>query len=120
MSGKFRPALAEQFEEYSDKILDVFNFGNSNNYLKRAYIKKMNFEEDISVILSCWNNSDKVREDLIPIIDILYVAEMMQYYDEKQVEYYQVDKMILKKFKIGDEKQFKTVLVQMKDNFINK
>lgn len=112
--------LAEQFEEYSDKILDVFNFGNSNNYLKRAYIKKMNFEEDVSVILSCWNNSDKVREDLVPITDILYVAEMMQYYDEKQVEYYQVDKMILKKFKIGDEKQFKTVLVQMKDNFINK
>ena len=112
--------LAEQFEEYSDKILDVFNFGNSNNYLKRAYIKKMNFDEDISMVLSSWNNSSKVRDDLVPVTDLLYMSEMMQYYDEKQVEFYQVDKEILKKFKIGDEKQFKTILVQMKDNFINK
>lgn len=110
--------LAQQFEEYSDKILEVFNYGNSNNYLKRAYLKKMNFEEDVSVVLSCWNNGESVKEDLVPVTDIIYVAEMMQYYDEKKVEFYQVDKNILKKFKIGDEKQFKSVLVQMKQNFI--
>ena len=116
--SSYMKELAEQFEEYSEKILDVFNFGNSNNYLKRAYIKKMNFEEECAVILSCWNNSEKVPEELVPIIHVLYIAEMMQYYDEKQVDFYQVDKDILKKFNITDEKQFKSVLVQMKNKFM--
>ena len=117
--SSYMQELAEQFDEYSDKILDVFNFGNSNNYLKRAYIKKMNFEEDVSVVLSCWNNNEKIRKDLVPVTEILYIAEMMQYYDEKQVAFYQVDKCILRKFKIGDEKQFRSVLVQMKQKFLD-
>ena len=44
---------------------------------------------------------------------------MMQYYDEKSVDFYQIDKALLTDFKISDEKQFNYLIKLMKEAHSN-
>ena len=112
--------LSQQYEEDWKKIIDVFNFGNTANYIKRIYAKKFQMPAFATYIISCWNTRrGKLPERLAFAVDILYMAEMMQFYDEKVVDFYQVDKNILRTYGISDEKQFKTMITQMKTSLDN-
>lgn len=107
--------LSCQYDEDSKRIMDVFNFGASVNYIKRTYTKKIKLPEYATMIISSWNTKrDKLPEPLVFAADILYLAEMMQYYDEKRADFCQIDRGILKKYGITHEKQFKTTITQMK------
>ena len=118
--SQYMTELSQQYDESWQKIMDVFNFGNTANYIKRIYAKKFGMPSYATYIVSCWNSRrGKLPEPLTFAVDILYMAEMMQYYDEKIADFYQIDKKILSKYGISDEKQFKTMITQMKTSLDN-
>jgi len=106
--------LSDQYEGMSQKILDIFRLGNASNYLTLVYLRKFGFSEEEAIKLSTWNTMHLLMEEEKPIVSILYVAEMMCYYEEGKLDFYQLDKEILSKYKITDEKQFKAVIKKLK------
>ncbi len=117
---QYMEELSQQYEEDWQKIMDVFNFGNTSNYIKRIYAKKFQLPAYATYIISCWNTRrGKLPEHLSFGVDTLYMAEMMQFYDEKIADFYQVDKKLLSKYGIADEKQFKSMITQMKTSLDN-
>ena len=102
--------LSDQYEGKSQKILDIFKLGNTSNYLTLVYFRKFGFSEETALKLSTWNTLHLLNEEERPIVSILYLAEMMCYYEEGKLDFYQLDKDILARYKITDEKQFKTVI----------
>lgn len=112
---QFINELSNQYEGLSEKILDVFRLGNASNYLTLVFLKKIGFNEEFSVMLSTWNTPELVLENEKVIVDVLYMAEMMSYYNEKMVDYYQLDKKVMKKFGITSENQLRTVIKQLCD-----
>ena len=105
--------LSNQYEDAAEKILDVFKLGNASNYLTYLYMKKFGFSDDIATKLSYWNEIDTLAQDKLPVEKILYLAQVMNYYDEEMVDFYQIDKEILSEFNIFNEKQFKSVIQKL-------
>ena len=48
----------------------------------------------------------------------VYLADIMQNYNDKNIEYYQINKTILKKFGIKTERKFRFMLWQINYEFI--
>jgi len=96
--------LSSQFDD-SSKIMDVFYLGNSSPHITMMYTKKIGFMETFSAILGCWNNNDLYPPAIKDASYIIYFAEILQFYKENVVDYYQIDKTILEKFNITNESQ---------------
>lgn len=107
--------LAAQYDNLMSKIISMFTTGYASTYIKRVYTKKLGLSDDISALISTWNSLAKIPEENKFCAKVLYLAEMMQYYDEKAVDFYQIDKDILQEFKISDEKQFNYLIKLMKE-----
>lgn len=107
--------LAAQYDNLRDKIINMFTTGYASTYIKRVYTKRLGLPDDISYLISSWNNVDKISEENKFCAKVLYLAEMMQYYDENAIDFYQINKSILKDFKISDEKQFNYLIKLMKE-----
>lgn len=105
--------LTDQYEGVSEKIRDVFKTGSSNNYISSIFTKKIGLSENVYTIMKTWNISDNIPEEHKEAAKILYLAEMMQYFSEGAVEFYQIDKQILQENNIEDEEQFKSIINQM-------
>ncbi len=105
--------LSDQYEGMSQKILDIFRLGNASNYLTLVYLRKFGLSEEEAMKLSTWNTLHLLQEKEKPIVSILYLAEMMCYYEEGKLDFYQLDKEILAQYKITDEKQFKAVISKL-------
>ena len=106
--------LSSQYEGMSNKIQDLFNIGYAGNYLKLVYAKKIGLPEKTANILNHWNNIEKSEDYEKPLVQILYAAEMLQYYSEEKVEFYQMNPEILAEFNIITEEQLKYVLKKVK------
>ena len=107
--------LSSHYEDISDKILDVFRLGNASSYLSLIYMRKFGFSETLANRLSSWNTIKKVEESSKDVVDILYLSELMGYYEDGTADFYQIDKNLLSKFDITDENQFKSAIQRLKD-----
>lgn len=105
--------LSDQYDDKAQKILDIFRLGNASNYLTMVYLKKFGLREDDAIKLSTWNTLHLLMEDEKQIVSVLYMAEMMCYYQEGMLDFYQLDKEVLAQYKITDEKQFKAVIKKL-------
>lgn len=106
--------LLESFD-LADKIRNLFYCGIESGYLGMVYAKKEGFPEGVSSILGHWNNMENTSNELyIPAHKIIYLAESLQSYDEKNLKFYQLDKEILADFNITSETQFIFILDQLK------
>lgn len=94
-------------DKLKDKIRDVFWNGNAHTYLNLIYSKRLGFSDSFASRISSWNYWEMVPENLLDSSYIVYLAEMIQYYAEGLIEFYQVDKNVLEFFKITSETQFR-------------
>ena len=109
--------LSNQYEGLSEKILDVFKLGNASNYLSLIYMKKCGFSEETAVKLSSWNTLHLLTAEEKKEVQILYLAEIMAYYEEGLVDFYQIDKEVLSEYQIQTEEQFKAIIKKLSDSF---
>lgn len=89
------------------KIRDVFWNGNAHTYLNLIYSKRLGFSDELACKISSWNYWEMVPDNLLDSSYVIYLAEMIQYYAEEQIEFYQVDKSVLNFFNITSESQFR-------------
>ena len=108
--------LSEQYDD-GEKILNLFREGNASTYLSMVAAKKFGFNVGICYDLVGWNGLAIVPEESSKRVSILHLAEMLQFYDQNMVNFYQVDKQPLKDFGIADEAQFKILLKTFKQAF---
>lgn len=116
---KYINELAAQYDNLMEKIVSMFTNGYASTFIKRVYTKRFGLADDISCLISSWNSIEKIQEENKFSAKVLYLAEMMQYYDEKSVDFYQIDKALLTDFKISDEKQFNYLIKLMKEAHSN-
>lgn len=104
--------LCNQYDNIGDEILEFFEIGNAGNFISLVYAKSLKMPEYIYNVFSKWNYVeffDKNRPDF----EILYLAQMLGFYEDKIAEYYQIDQTVLKDFQITSESQLKYILKQL-------
>ena len=109
--------LSRQYDEYGEKILKLFTEGNASTYVSMVAAKRFGFPIGICYDLVGWNGLALVPEKDLKRVSIIHLAEMLQFYDQGMIGYYQTDKQVLLDFGIADEAQFKALLKTLKDGF---
>lgn len=102
------------YANMAEKVEDMFLAGNGASLLNLCYMRKMGFSEQIAGITAGWQCMRMAPENSQNILHNIYLAEIMQYYDEGIIDYYQIRKDILSEFQIKNEKQLKYAISQMK------
>lgn len=103
--------------EYKFKIRDVFWNGNAHTYLNLIYCKRLGFSDEFACKISSWNYWEMVPDNLLDSSYVIYLAEMIQYYSEQQIDFYQVDKTVLDFFNITSERQFRSLAKKLNPLF---
>ena len=106
--------LSMQYDEYGEKILKLFTEGNAATYLCMVLAKRFGFNIKDCYDLVGWNGLDIVPEEDKKRVSILHLAEMLQFYDQGMIDFYQVDRQVLKDYGIANEIQFKKLLEKIK------
>ncbi len=106
--------LSMQYEEYGEKILKLFTEGNAATYLSMVIAKRFGFNIKDCYDLVGWNGLSIVPEKDKKRVSILHLAEMLQFYDQGMVDFYQTDRSVLKDYGIANEMQFKSFLAKLK------
>ena len=111
--------LSKQYMQYGDNILDIFLHGNASTYLSMLAAKHYGFGSDIAYELLGWNGLALVPPENKIKLDILHIAEMIDFYSRGMIDFYQIDKKALKIFNIVDECQFKKLAKDLQKGFEN-
>lgn len=98
----------------TDEARDFFLSGINSGFLSLQYAKNSGFPSASSYQLAGWNYARLCPPDSAMIMSVLYLAEIMQLYVEKKVEFYQIDREILKQHNINDEIQLNYVIEKVK------
>ena len=109
--------LSQQYNEYSEKILDIFLNRNAATYLSMVAAKGFGFQQKVYYDIVGWNGLELDPEQDKNRIAILHLAEMVDFYSIGMADFYQIDKYALNLFDIVDEKQFKKLVTELKEGF---
>lgn len=110
---EYSTELCQHFEE-TEKMIDIFYSGNACPSITMLYLKKIGLKDTFAGVTRCWNNLDYASKKNEDSACVIYLAEMLQFFDENVVEFYQLDKKILEKFNIFDHSQFVELLKNLK------
>ena len=101
--------LSQQYNEYSEKMLDIFLNRNASTYISMVAAKHFGFDRGVYYDLVGWNGLGRVPDIDKNRVALLHLAEMIDFYNRGMADFYQVDKLSLKLFDIVDENQFKNL-----------
>ncbi len=109
--------LCSQYENIGDEIMEFFEIGNAGNFISLVYAKHFKMPSSTYDIFAKWNfletYVDKYDNPNRSDYELLYLAEMLGFYQDDVAEYYQINKQILKDFNISSESQLKYIIEQM-------
>jgi len=80
--------------------------GINHGYMGYLVAKKWNFPEDLAGAILYHHDPIYAPRDISKSVAIIYIADMMSRYIEKTVDFYQIDKSILRQFNILTEEKF--------------
>ena len=109
--------LSQQYEEYGEKILKLFTEGNASTYVSMVAARRLGFDLKVCYDLVGWNGLALVPEKDLKRVSILHLAEMLQFYDQGMVDFYQTDRQVLKDYGITNESHFKSFLENLKAGY---
>jgi len=98
----------------SQSAKDIFMSGFNSGFLNLQYAKNSGFPDIAAYELAGWNCRRLCPAQVGSVMNVLYLAEVMQYYSEGKLEFYQIDRDMLSLFKIGDETQLNFIINQIK------
>ncbi len=97
-----------------DKLYDLFlkDFGHSRGCYMLA--QKWGLPEKIAQVISYHNKPETAPEEIKDIVFVVYLADILQYYQKGEAEFYQLNKTVLDYFKIDSKKSLDYILKQLK------
>ena len=84
------------------------DFGHSRGCYKLA--QKWGLPETIAQIIRYHNNPSYAPEEIKQIVFVVYLADILQYYEQEKVEFYQINKDVLDYFQIHTKGQLDFML----------
>ena len=87
------------------------DFGHSRGCYKLA--QKWGLPETIAQIIRYHNNPSYAPEEIQQIVFVVYLADILQYYEQEKVEFYQINKDVLDYFQIHTKGQLDFMLKRL-------
>ncbi len=109
--------LSKQYPKDGENIIDMFMHRNVSTYLSMVAARSYGFDMNICYDLVGWSGLERVPEKDVKRVTILHLAEMIEFYDRKMVDYYQIDSRALKDFGIKSEDDFKNIVKTLKEAY---
>ena len=104
-------------QNIGDEIMEFFEIGNAGNFISLVYAKHFKFPSSTYDVFAKWNfletYVDKYDNPNRSDYELLYLAEMLGFYQDDITEYYQINKQVLKDFNISSESQLKYIIKQL-------
>ena len=99
--------------ENGDKVYNLFlkDFGHSIGCYMLA--QKWGLPQTVAQVIHYHNNPDNAPEEVLQLVYIVYLADILQYYKQKKVEFYQINKNVRKWFNIENKKQLDSIVSKM-------
>ncbi|MBP5402541.1 MAG: HDOD domain-containing protein [Treponema sp.] len=93
----------------SSDLIERLIAGVNHGEIGSEVAKKWNFPEVIINVIKYHHDPEEAPAEVKDLTSIVYLADIMTYYQTNEVAFYQIDSEILKIFKITTEDQFKKV-----------
>lgn len=112
----------ENFENYykdlgfSESILSMFFNNNWHSIGGHLLLQNWGFNSNISDVIKYYKSPLDAPDSLKGVCALVYISDIMQYYDENKIEYYQLDKQILEFVGIESESQLKFIVEKIKQS----
>lgn len=79
--------------------------------------EKWNFPEVIADVIRFHHNPENAPKEIMKLTSIVSLADLMIHYEEKTIDFYQVDEILLNMFDIKSEQQFQTISDRLSQAF---
>lgn len=99
--------------ELFEKILSGVNHGE----IGAKIAEKWNFPYTIVNVIRFHHSPENAPEDTRMLASIVYLADMLVHYQEKKIEFYQIDKAVLSLFRIPSENQIAKISEKLNSSF---
>lgn len=99
--------------ELFEKILSGVNHGE----IGAKIAEKWNFPPIIVNVIRYHHSPENAPEDTRTLASVVYLADMLVHYQEKKIEYYQIDQDVLSMFRIPSESQFAKISEKLNSSF---
>lgn len=105
--------------EEGERMLTLFkkDFGHSRGCYKIA--EKWELPDAIAQVIKYHNNPDAAPERYRKMIYVVYLADVIQYYIKGDIEFYQINDIVLEEFEIDSEKKLKFIVGKIQEAMIS-
>lgn len=100
--------------ENGDKLYDLFlkDFGHNRGCYMLA--QKWGLPEKVAQVINYHNKPETAPEEIKDLVYVVYLADILQYYQKGEAEFYQLNKTVLDYFKIDSKKSLDYIVKQLK------
>ncbi|MCQ2611780.1 MAG: HDOD domain-containing protein [Treponema sp.] len=91
--------------------------GVNHGAIGAAIAEKWNFPEVITNVIRYHHSPEDVKANIRTLTCVVYLADLLTYYQTGEVAYYQIDQEVLDLFKISNEDQLQKVSDVLKKSF---
>lgn len=99
-----------------EKILSGVNHG----HIGAKIAEKWNFPDSIVSVIRFHHSPESSAQEYKKLTSLVYIANLMIHYQEREIEYYQIDKNILAMFSIKTEEQFQKIGEKLQQAFVKR
>lgn len=100
-------------EETFEKLISGVNHGE----IGAQVAEKWNFPDVIVNVIRYHHEPENAPKEASSVAAIVYIADLMAHYQQHEIDYYQIDPLILNQFKITGEDQFKKISDRLQTAF---
>ncbi len=100
------------------KLFEKLVSGVNHGELGSKVVEKWHFPDIIVNVIKYHHEPDLAPQELQKLTGIIYIADLMTHYQNKEIDFYQIDPEVLALYKIKNEKQFSTISEQLEKAFI--
>lgn len=99
-----------------EKILSGVNHG----HIGAKIAEKWNFPESIVSVIRFHHSPESASQEYKKLTSLVYLANLMTHYQEREIAYYQIDKNVLSMFNVKSEEQFQKIGEKLQQAFIKR
>jgi putative nucleotidyltransferase with HDIG domain len=100
-----------------DKIFDSLLAGINHTEIGAALAEKWNFPPALIAVVRYHHAPDTAPEETRALVSTVSLADLMIHYSEGTIEYYQIDKQLLKTFNITSEAHLQKICTSFQTGF---
>ena len=99
------------------KIVEQLLSGVNHCELGAKIAEKWEFPKNLVNVIRYHHNPESAPEDTRNLVYIVYLADFIAYYEKQEVDFYQIDKNILKTFNFTSKVEFEMLMEKLKSSF---